>query len=78
MCVLLDKIVVMVRALGVIIYEMVRGRPPWAYKCPPGCSQDQYYKQIADSPIGCLSEDNPSTSTDCDHTLCSLIRCVPW
>jgi serine/threonine protein kinase len=71
----MTKEIKMGRALGVIIYEMVRGRPPWEYKIPPRCSQEQYYKQIANSSIGCLDEDNPSTRSDCSHGICSLIRC---
>ncbi|KAE9026074.1 hypothetical protein PR003_g11461 [Phytophthora rubi] len=39
--------------VGVVIYEMVVGRPPWEYQCPAGSTMDEYFhriKRIANSP----------------------------
>lgn len=52
------------RSLGVIIYEMVYGRPPWEYKCPSGRTLEQYFDQIAASVAdNCLQRDSPSDIT---------------
>jgi serine/threonine protein kinase len=34
------------RSLGVVVYEMVVGHPPWEYQCPPGCSMEDYFHRI--------------------------------
>uniref|UniRef100_M4B1K8 Protein kinase domain-containing protein n=1 Tax=Hyaloperonospora arabidopsidis (strain Emoy2) TaxID=559515 RepID=M4B1K8_HYAAE len=33
-------------SLGVVIYEMVIGRPPWEYKCPYGSTVDEYFEHV--------------------------------
>uniref|UniRef100_A0AAV1T5U3 Protein kinase domain-containing protein n=1 Tax=Peronospora matthiolae TaxID=2874970 RepID=A0AAV1T5U3_9STRA len=33
-------------SLGVVIYEMVIGRPPWEYKCPCGSTMDEYFEHV--------------------------------
>ncbi|CAH0491037.1 unnamed protein product [Peronospora farinosa] len=33
-------------SLGVVIYEMVVGHPPWEYQCPPNSTIDEYFQHI--------------------------------
>ncbi|KAG7391242.1 hypothetical protein PHYPSEUDO_005603 [Phytophthora pseudosyringae] len=33
-------------SLGVVIYEMVVGNPPWAYQCPTDSTTDEYFQRI--------------------------------
>lgn len=57
-----------------IMYEMVQGRPPWEYKCPPSCSLEVYYQGITSFVMGCQQDLRTCSETPCSHDLCTLIR----
>ncbi|GMF37620.1 unnamed protein product [Phytophthora fragariaefolia] len=60
-------------SLGVVIYEMVVGHPPWEYQCPPDSTMDAYFHRIeciSSSPFQADTESHVALSAD----LRSLVR----
>ncbi|CAH0513949.1 unnamed protein product [Peronospora belbahrii] len=61
-------------SLGVVIYEMVMGHPPWEYHCPQNSTIDEYFRNImhiARSPF--QSADAQGLSNDLQSLISGLL-----
>lgn len=71
-------------SLGVIIYEMVAGCPPWEYQCPADSTIIEYFQQIKlRTESLCLSTDGQvkmtgsSFSANLQSLICALLQINP-
>lgn len=66
-------------SLGVVIYEMVVGRPPWEYQCPADSTMEQYFTRIkcsAESPFETSDGQVETLARSLSPDLHSLIRAL--
>ncbi|ETP41969.1 AGC protein kinase [Phytophthora nicotianae P10297] len=68
-------------SLGVVIYEMVMGHPPWGYQCPTDTTTEEYFQRIkrsADHPFhGQVETIVSSLSPDLRSLICALLQINP-
>ncbi|CEG37963.1 agc protein kinase [Plasmopara halstedii] len=71
-------------SLGVIIYEMVAGCPPWEYQCPSDKTINEYFQQIElkaeslfERPERKDETVESNFSTDLKSLICSLLQINP-
>lgn len=59
-----------------MIYEMVAGRPPWAYKTPVGAPLDAYFASVTALATDLQTESLTNDAARWSPALQSLLRCV--
>ncbi|KAL3673897.1 hypothetical protein V7S43_001584 [Phytophthora oleae] len=63
-------------SLGVVIYEMVVGHPPWEYQCPTDSTMDEYFQRIKRKAESLFLEDDAKTTNPLSSDLKSLISAL--
>ncbi|KAG2931171.1 hypothetical protein PC118_g2604 [Phytophthora cactorum] len=69
-------------SLGVVIYEMLAGHPPWEYQCPTDSTLEEYFQRIkrtAGSPFQTFDGqvEAIAVSPDLQSLICALLQINP-
>lgn len=63
-------------SLGVVIYEMVVGHPPWEYQCPTDSTMGEYFQRIKRKTESLFFEDDEKSTNSLSSELKSLISAL--